>query len=312
MGIYDREYYRGETQGSAWFATSQVCKTIIIANIVVFLVEHLGDPNGQAFIQRWFAAHSDDILHRGYVWQLLTATFLHATPMHLIVNMYVLWLAGREMESMYGHRDFLALYLSAAALSTLAWAVLEAAAGRQDVMIGASGAVYAVVVLFTLYFPRRELLFMFVVPVEVWLLVTLYVAFDVYTLLSGSPTRTAVEAHIAGAAYGFLFKQLDLRWSRLPGLRGRRPRLRIVPAEPPREKPSARPSPSVTPSWSSNPASAAKPATAAVVSEEQLDARLDEILAKIAREGRGSLTEEENRILQEASRRARNRRSDRL
>ena len=46
--------------------------------------------------------------------------------------------------------------------------------------------------------------------------------------------------------------------------------------------------------------------------EEQLDARLDEVLAKIAREGRGGLTEEENRILQEASRRARNRRSDRI
>ena len=46
--------------------------------------------------------------------------------------------------------------------------------------------------------------------------------------------------------------------------------------------------------------------------EEQLDARLDEVLAKIAREGRGGLTEEENRILHEASRRARDRRSDRL
>ena len=60
------------------------------------------------------------------------------------------------------------------------------------------------------------------------------------------------------------------------------------------------------------PAAASKPSTTAVLPEEQLDARLDEVLAKIAREGRAGLTDDENRILQEASQRARNRRSDRI
>jgi hypothetical protein len=55
-----------------------------------------------------------------------------------------------------------------------------------------------------------------------------------------------------------------------------------------------------------------RPATGGFVPAEQLDAKLDEILAKIAREGRGGLTDDEQRVLEEASRRARNRRSDRL
>jgi hypothetical protein len=88
----------------------------------------------------------------------------------------------------------------------------------------------------------------------------------------------------------------------------RRPRLRIVMPEP-REPLGTRQT--VGPSWTSDPATTPRPTTTAVVPEELLEAKLDEVLAKIAREGRSGLTEEENRVLQEASRRARNRRSDR-
>lgn len=313
MGIYDREYYRGESRGSAWFATAQVTKTLIIINVVVFLAEAL-DLVPRSFLSDYFAATSDGIFRRGQVWQLITAPFLHAGPGHLLWNMLFLFMVGRELEGMYGHRDYLALYLCAAVFSTFCWAALDFASPVHSRMIGASGAVMALVVLYALFYPRREILFMFVIPVELWLCVTLYVAFDVYMMLRGDNNmRVAVEAHVAGALFGFLFKQFDLRWSRVNIGRGRKPRLRIVGSEPQREKPVIRPVPSGGgPTWSPNAASAAKPSTTAVVSEEQLDARVDEILAKIARDGRSSLSDDENRILQEASRRARNRRSDRL
>jgi membrane associated rhomboid family serine protease len=311
MGIYDREYYRGETRGSGWFSTSPVCRAIITINVAVFVLEHL-NVLPEPLVWKWLAATSDGIFKQGRVWELLTATFIHFDLIHLIVNMYFFWVFGHEIEAMYGPRDFLALYLSAAVFSTLGWAVVDASSPGQHVpMIGASGAVFAVTALYALFYPRRELLFMFVIPLEVWMLVGLLIAFDAYVLLSGRETTTAVAAHLAGAGYGYLYRRFDLRWSRLPWGRGRRPRLRIVSADPPREKPANRPSAGAT--WSPNTASASKPASSAVVvSEEQLDARLDEVLAKIAREGRAGLTEEENRILQEASRRARNRRSDRL
>ena len=313
MGIYDREYYRSETRGSAWFATSPVTKWLIVVNVVVFVAEHL-DPFVHASLDQWFVARTDLIFGKGYVWQLLTAAFLHGGVSHILWNMLFLWVVGRELEGMYGHKDFLALYLTAAVFSTLCWAALDRASGQHDSMVGASGAVLALVVLYTLFYPRREVLFMFIIPVEMWLLVSVYVASQVYFMVAGGNMLTAVEAHVAGALYGFLFKQFDLRWSRLVLLfrSGRRPRLRIVTEEAPRDKPASRPA-SARPSWASNSASVSKPAAAAVVvTPEQLEARLDEILAKIAREGRSALTEEENRLLQEASRRARNRRSDRL
>jgi membrane associated rhomboid family serine protease len=311
MGIYDREYYRGETRGSGWFSgAAPVCRTLILINVVVFLVEQfqLVDPQ---FVAEWLSASSDGIFRHGRVWQLLTATFLHSGPIHLVVNMLFLWVVGREMEAMYGPRDFLALYLSAAVVSTLGWAVCDFLSPPPHTrMVGASGAVLAVVVLYALYYPRREVMFMFIIPVEMWLLVVAFIGYQVFLLLRGGNWQTAVESHLSGAAYGYLFKRFDLRWSRMPWNQVKRPRFRVIAPES-REVSAPRTS-TVGPSWTSEPASIAKPAATAVLPEEQLDARLDDLLAKIARVGRAGLTDEDNRVLQEASQRARNRRSERL
>jgi hypothetical protein len=218
------------------------------------------------------------------------------------------------MESFYGSRHIVAMYLGGAVISTLGWAFVDEFTpdplGVSSTMLGSSGAVMAVVVLYALYYPHREILLFFVLPVEMWMLVVVYLGYQAWVFLQHRADVTeAVASHLSGAIYGYLYKHFDLRWSRISWKRMRRPRLRII-APDPREKPLPR---STGSSWSSNPATAPKPSSATVVvPEEQLDARLDEVLAKIAREGREGLTEEEKGVLQEASRRARNRRSDRL
>jgi hypothetical protein len=167
----------------------------------------------------------------------------------------------------------------------------------------------AVMTLFTLYYPKHEFLLIFV-PVPAWLLLAVYLLYPMIPFLNGGPNapNIAIESHLAGAGFAFLFKQFDLRLSRWMSGRVFKPRLRIfspVPREPNRTRSSG-------PSRSSSGASASgKSAAVSVLPEEQLDARLDEVLAKIAREGRTGLTEDEQRVLQEASRRARIRRSDR-
>jgi membrane associated rhomboid family serine protease len=311
MGIYDREYYRGETAGSGWLTgAAPVCKYLIVVNVVVFLLEHLVKPD-PSVITNWFAASPEYTLHHFRFWQLLTATFLHADPLHILGNMFFLWIVGREMEALYGSRDFLVLYVSAAVLSTLAWVLIHAAASRDQAvfMLGASGAVMAVVVLYALYYPKREILMFFVLPMPMWLVVLIFLAFPLLIVVDGGPTQIAFESHLAGAACGWAFKQFDLRWSRLVSGRAFKPRLRIF-SQVPREQTRSR---SSSPSWTSaSVGGGGKSASVSVLPEEQLDARLDEVLAKIAREGRAGLTEEELRVLQEASRRARIRRSDRL
>ena len=311
MGISDREYYRDETSGSGWFSgVAPACKTIILINVIVFLLTNSRGHLAPYPLVEKLQASSLDIFRHGYVWQLLTATFLHADFSHILWNMLFLWFVGREMESFYGTVNFTALYLSAAVISTFGWALTDILfPSMHKPMVGASGAVMAIVVLYALYYPHREMLLFFVLPVQTWLVVVLYLAHDAWMFLNmGSAGGIAVTSHLSGAAYGYLYKHYDLRWTRLLSGRVGRPKLRVIMPEP-REKPSVRQS---GPTWSPDPATASKPSGTAVVTEEQLDARLDEVLAKIAREGRGKLTEEENRFLQEASRRAQNRRSDRI
>jgi membrane associated rhomboid family serine protease len=306
MGIYDREYYRDKTRGSGWLSgTAPACKAIILLNVAVFIAQKfLGQP-----FDDLFAANSDDIFHHFRVWELLTATFLHANPWHILMNMLFLWMVGREMESFYGTRDFVALYISAAILSTLTWAIVDSykPAGGLIPMVGASGAVMAIVVLYTLYYPRREVL-LFIFPVEMWLLLVIFLGADLLNFLGDNQGPTAYASHLGGAAFGYLFKVGDLRLSRLEKMFKRSPRLRVVSPEPRESSPTR---PAVGATWSPNTA-ASRPAPTAVIPEEQFDEKLDEILVKIARDGRGALTEEENRILDEASRRARNRRSERI
>jgi membrane associated rhomboid family serine protease len=304
MGIYDREYYRGETGGPSWFGgVAPWCKTLIVINCVAFLLQQSLGPDSPLFSD-WLEASPEGIFQHGRIWQLWTATFLHANFWHILGNMWFLWLVGREMETQYGSQDFLAFYLLAGGISTLGWALFEMAAGHgARHMLGASGAVMAVVTLFTLFYPRREIVFI-VVPMPMWVLLAIYLVFPIVA----HDTKVAYEAHLMGAGFAFCYKQFDLRWSRLTKGRLRRPRLRIfspVQVDQPRSRPTGS-------NRTTTEGYGTKTSTVTVLPEEQLDARLDEVLAKIAREGRSGLTEEEQRVLQEASRRARDKRSDRL
>jgi membrane associated rhomboid family serine protease len=313
MGIYDREYYRDESRGFALFnGVAPACKAIIAVNVAVFLAQWIAQ---EIDLYGLLSAGATDIFRHGRVWELLTAAFFHTDPIHILLNMWIFWMVGREIESIYGSREFALFYLTAAVLGTLVWAALNlagpaAGAGR---MYGASGAVAAVFVVYAMYYPMREVLLFFVLPVPMWLAAVLFFGIDFLFLtqqLGGRAPSAGVAfaAHLAGGAYGFAYKRFDLRWSRLLRPARFRPRLRVVRPEP-RDPVAPRPAPA-----GRSTVSGAGPHPAPVPAEppERFDERLDEVLAKIAREGKGGLTEEENLLLQEASRRARSRRSDRV
>ncbi len=327
MGIYDREYYRDETGGSGWFSgVAPTTRLLIIINFAVFAVQLLMPTLG---VTEFFSARSDDIFERFHVWQLVTYAFLHDphSIWHIAINMLFLFFVGREVEPIYGHKEFAWFYLSAAVVSGLVWSLIDyfGPSPVHGSLMGASGAVAAVLVVFVLYYPQREFLIWGILPVRAWMMLAFFVAREVYAVYAQvqfqrrggmvEGTSIAYTAHLAGYAYGWAYKASGFRWTRFlrfPFFQNR-PRLRIVPPEP-RERAWPRISTSTT--VSDPPPSpfspSARSSSTGVLAEEQLDARLDEILAKIAREGRSSLTDEEHRILQEASRRAQNKRSERL
>jgi membrane associated rhomboid family serine protease len=313
MGIYDREYYRDESGGGGWFSgSSPATRTFIAINVVLWVMQWLG----QSYDLTALCAANGDLIFRHFqVHRLFTAMFvqLPGSPIWFALQMYFLYLIGAEMEGIYGSREFTCNYLAAGALSTLAWSIVDATRGAGQIYCGPEAPILALLVLFTLYYPHREVLLMFVLPVRMWMLLALVLGVNLVNALQAMRVGGGAipqggggfVALLAAAGYGWAYKALDFRWTRLLRLpwRGRRA-FRVVSPEPRERVRSARPGPAA--------GAGATPPRPSFLPEEQIEERVDEILAKIAREGRGALTDEEKRILEEASLRARNRRSERL
>jgi membrane associated rhomboid family serine protease len=207
-------------------------------------------------------------------YELLTYGFLHSRDLwHIVLNMFGLWLFGRDLEQRYGPREFLIFYLAGIFVAGIVWTLAELAAGG-NALLGASGGVAAVLILFAFNFPYRTVLFMFVIPMPMWLLAVIIVGTDAMGAINRSGD-VAFTAHLGGALFAALYYKSGLRltnwlpeqWS-LPRLT--RPKLRVhEPDE---------------------------------VDEGADSDEVDDILRKIQEQGQDSLTRRERRILEEASR----------
>jgi membrane associated rhomboid family serine protease len=292
MGLYDRDYVRDQPRGFFLGGDRSMVVNLILVNVGLFLVDALftkHDEFGHGGLSGWMAVNAN-LFHQPWnAWQLLTCGFAHdpVSPLHVAGNMFMLWLFGRDVETIYGRKEFLWIYLTMIVVAALAWVVSMTLQFRnvevlqQKHMLGASGAVAGIMILNVIHFPRRVFYFWGVVPLPAWLLATLYVGQDMLgynSSLRGQGEGIAFEAHLAGAAFAFLYHYTGWNFGKImPGrmrissnMLKRRPKLRLH--EPPQR-------------------------------EEDLSRQVDRILEKISREGEASLTQAERRTLEEASRR---------
>ena len=143
-----------------------VTTTLILINAAVFVADMFSDGR----LTDYLALRWDLFTHPQYFWQLLTYGFAHdpSSVRHVLFNMFFLWLFGREVETVYGKRVYVELYLSLVVLSGLVWLGLNVLSGSSAMLIGASGAVTGIMVLFVLHYPTRTILFWGVFPIPVW------------------------------------------------------------------------------------------------------------------------------------------------
>ena len=137
-------------------------------------------------------------------WTLISYMFLHAGLGHLLSNMIGLFFFGPRLEMRIGGKAFVQMYF----LAGIGGALFQAVFATAAPMVGAAGAVYAVLVGFAYYYPRETIIvFPIPIPVQAWLLVSLYVLYSVYAGISASGSGVAHFAHLGGAAVGFGFLQ---------------------------------------------------------------------------------------------------------
>ena len=126
---------------------------LIGVNVGAFVAQVFLDAYQPGFVREYLGL-SESGVHAAYGWQFLTAMFLHHGPWHLIGNMLVLYLVGRDVESIIGQRQFLFLYLAGAAAGELGHLFLMPS---TSVLFAASGGVAAVLLAYTTILPELEL-----------------------------------------------------------------------------------------------------------------------------------------------------------
>ncbi|MFO0911939.1 MAG: rhomboid family intramembrane serine protease [Pirellulales bacterium] len=289
MGIYDRDYYQDRQPGVRLGMPHSIVGQLILANVAVFLATVLTDPK---WISNTFALWPSDLTQPWMWWRLLTYGFLHdsSMAMHIVSNMLGLFFFGREIETIYGPRKFLGFYLTAIIVSGFVWLLLAQPLGKVAPVIGASGAVTAVVMLFIFHYPHRTVLMNMLIPVPAWVMGGLLILYNMVGLRSPG-NRIAFDVHLAGAAYAWLFFRTQWEFGSLLGAGGWKISL-------PRRKPSLK---IHDPARSAGSARSVKPS-------ESLAEQADAILDKLHREGESSLNARERRILEDYSRSVRNRR----
>ncbi len=286
MGIYDRSYYR-EDDRSGLLGGRTMVVNLILLNVAFYVAELLSSSGdkGPSWVESWLALKPDLLTHPWRVYQLLTCGFMHANDdiFHVFWNMFGLWFFGREVEGIYGSMEFLRIYLTLIVMSSLVWLLSTYTGmpgGDGAGLEGASGAVMGVAMIFTMHFPTKLIYIWGVLPVPVWAMMAMYLLGDYTATAKRIPgDYVAHVAHLAGGAVWLhlLPQRLESRPDAARALAEPAPRLKLHDPDPPPEP-------------------------------RDLSRQVDEILAKISREGEASLTKPERRILEEASRRYQRRR----
>lgn len=260
-------------------------KRLMIANGVVFL----GQLATQGTLTGYLAFVPAAVLLQP--WTLVTYMFAHGGFMHLFFNMLALYFFGPPLEVRWGSNEFIKYYL----LCGLGGAALSYAFAFHSPIIGASAAVYGVMLAFAVNWPDVPIYIWAVFPVPAKYLVAVFALMSFFSMFGGGGSNIAHAAHLGGFAAGWIYLRMNRPGRGFSAVRRevRRRGLRVVRGQPD----AAAPEPP--------PAAAGAPRRGGATREEGLLDELDRVLDKISTSGIASLTPEERRLLDEVSRRYR-------
>jgi membrane associated rhomboid family serine protease len=183
-------------------------KALLYANVAVYLTS-LFFPA----IVVWLGLVPKLVIEHRFIWQPVTYMFVHArTPTHILFNMLILWMFGVELERMWRTKFFVKFYaitgigagLISILVSLLPFAVTRATYDAN--IIGASGALYGLLLAFALYYPNRPILMFFFFPVPAKYFVAILGAIAFVTSVEGS-SGVAATTHLGGLLVAYLYLQ---------------------------------------------------------------------------------------------------------
>ncbi|MBN1155681.1 rhomboid family intramembrane serine protease [candidate division KSB1 bacterium] len=258
-------YYERPTLQLERYGITRAVKYLIILNTVIFLLQQL---SGEMLIP-FLGLSAYTVWNKLYIWQLVSYMFLHVGFMHILLNMFILWMFGCEVERYYGFKNFLIYYF----ICGIGGGILHVLLYPNTITIGASGAIYGILVAFGVLFPNRPIMmfpFFLTLKAKHWVLI--FVGIELLFGITGRQDGTAHFAHLGGMLVGFLYLKYGLKLGLVTDYvhqKSEERRLMSIARESRRK--------------------------------EELRKAVDQILDKINKVGYENLTDEEKQILKEAS-----------
>jgi membrane associated rhomboid family serine protease len=202
-------------------------KTLIIVNVAMFLLAFIVPA-----VTMRLGLRPADVFGSLAIWQPVTYLFLHGGIFHILFNMLALWMFGTELERMWGSRYFTRYYFITgvgAAATTMVLSLLPIGIADQlyySLTIGASGAVYGILLAYGLYFPHRPIYLYFIFPIPAKYFVMIVGAISLLSSMSGPGGGVAHTAHLGGLVVGYLYLKRG-RWHPMAELKYRYLKWRI-------------------------------------------------------------------------------------
>jgi len=191
-------------------------KWLLISNTAIFILTYLfGMPAILALAPVAVVFHFA-------IWQLITYPFLHASIMHILFNMLALWMFGAPLEREWGTRRFLKYYFYCGIAAGVCDVAVNAMIGDWGTRtVGASGAIFGLLLAFGVLYPNQTVLMSFLFPIKAKYMVMIYAGIELLMSI-GPNTGVSSVAHLGGMAFGFIYLKSSMPRMRmhLPDWRG--------------------------------------------------------------------------------------------
>jgi len=188
---------------------STAIKALIAANAAMFFAALIPGARDASYL--YLGLRPASVIEHGWIWQLVTYMFVHGGLFHILFNMLALWMFGVELERIWGTRYFLKFYfvtgIGAGALTVL-FSLLPFAASEQIYLaptIGASGAIFGLLLAYALYFPDRPIYMYFLFPIPAKVFVAIMGAITLYASFSDTGSGVANLTHLSGLLVAYVY-----------------------------------------------------------------------------------------------------------
>ena len=207
-------YYDNGSRGGFMSNVPKAVKHIILINVFMLVLTYLNNP----LMSKWFALNPITFLWKP--WQLVTYMFMHGGLGHLFFNMYTLFIFGSVLENVWGTRKFLTFYFVTGIGAALVNIGVQYLTGSFALTVGASGAIYGILMGYAMLYPDSRLTLLFPpVSMKAKWFVLIFAGIELLLGISNNPADNVAHfAHLGGLIFAFL---LIMFWKKKHRLYGR-------------------------------------------------------------------------------------------